>query len=198
MKLLLCTLNENKIKEITLALKDLPIEIITLFNLKDNENHVETGLTLEENSFLKAKHYGSKHQLLALGDDTGLQVDFLSGAPGVYTNRYEKTAELRNKKLLNALKDTNNKKANFKTVFCLYNPLNENKYYFTGILEGFITESLKGENGFGYDPIFYLKEHNKTLAELTMTEKNELSHRGKAVKLLKEFLNENINNIWHP
>lgn len=195
MKLLLCTFNKNKIKEIKQTLKNIPIDIITLFALNDHENITENGLTLEENALIKAKHYGLKHKIIALADDTGLEVDFLSGAPGVHTNRYEKTDELRNKKLLKALKKTTNRKARFKTVICLYNFSNNKEYYFTGIIDGFITNRPKGVNGFGYDPIFYLKEKKKTMAELTLKEKNEISHRGKAMKLLQEFLNENINNI---
>lgn len=195
MKLLLCTFNKNKIKEIKETFKKMPIDIITLFDLNDNENIIENGLTLKENALIKAKHYGLKHKMIALGDDTGLEVDFLLGAPGVHTNRYEKTDELRNKRLLFELKDTSNKKARFKTVICLYNPINNKEHYFTGIVNGLITDQPKGTNGFGYDPIFYLKEKKKTMAELTLDEKNKISHRGKAIKLLQEFLNENIDNI---
>ena len=97
MKLLLCTLNKNKIKEISEVLKNTPINIITLFDLKDNEDVVEDGLTIEANALIKAKHYGDKHQMLAIADDTALEVDYLAGGPGVHTKRYEKTDELRNK-----------------------------------------------------------------------------------------------------
>src|SRR5690554_3896750 len=139
MKLLLCTLNENKIKEIKEALNKIPIDIITLFSLNDNEDVNETGTTLKENAFLKAKHYGEKHQMLALGDDTGLEVDYLLGAPGVHTKRYAKTEALRNKKLIKALKGKTNRKARFKTVICIYNPFKKEEYYFEGIVNGFIT-----------------------------------------------------------
>lgn len=197
MKLLLCTLNDNKIKEITKALNKMPIDIITLFSLNDNEDVNETGTTLKENAFLKAKHYGEKHQMLALGDDTGLEVDHLLGGPGIHTKRYAKTDALRNEKLLRNLKNIANRNALFKTVICVYNPFKKEDYYFEGIINGFITKEPKGTHGFGYDPIFYVNEKNKTMAELSLEEKNEISHRGKAIKLLQEFLYENINNIWY-
>lgn len=198
MKLLLCTLNKNKIKEISEVLKNTPINIITLFDLKDNEDVVEDGLTIEANALIKAKHYGDKHQMLAIADDTALEVDYLAGGPGVHTKRYEKTDELRNKKLIRELANTSNKKARFRTVVCLYNPKNKKEYYFEGIVNGLIVDEPRGNYGFGYDPIFYIKEKDKTMAELTVEEKNEISHRGKAIKLFGEFINENINNIWYP
>lgn len=197
MKLLLCTFNKNKIKEIKRAFKKSPVSIITLFDLKDNEEVSESGLTFEENALIKAKHYGLKHQMMSLGDDTGLQVDYLDGGPGVFTNRYERTVELRNKKLLKELKNVTNRNAQFKTVMCLYDPFKEKEYYFTGVLEGSISNRPIGTLGFGYDPIFFVEEKGKTMGELSLEEKNEISHRGKAINLLKEFLNENINNIWY-
>lgn len=195
MKLLLCTLNKNKIIEIKERFKSLPIDIITLFDLKDNEEVVENGKTFSENALIKAMFYGQKHNLLSLADDTGLELDALGGGPGVFTNRYERTEERRNKKLLKELQGVNNRDAQFKTVMVLFNPLTKEEYYFEGVVKGEIAFKPKGNKGFGYDPIFYIKELNKTMAELTTSEKNDISHRGKALKSLKEFLNENINNI---
>lgn len=195
MKLLICTNNENKIKEIKQALALMPINIITLFDLKDDFNVKETGSTFQENALMKAKYFGDKYQMLSLADDTGLEVAYLNGGPGVYTKRYEKTAERRNQKLLKELKGITNRKANFKTVLCLYNPQTNKEFYFTGTVNGEIAETPRGEEGFGYDPIFYLNNLNKTMAELTLEEKNEISHRGLAIKKLKEFLDENINNL---
>ena len=195
MKLLLCTLNKNKIKEIKQFLKDSPINIITLFDLKETIKVKEDGETFKENALIKAKYYGTKHQIIAIGDDTGLEVDYLNGGPGVYTNRYEKTDKKRNEKLLKELLNAENRKARFKTVIALYNPFNEKEYYFEGVVNGEISKTFRGSNGFGYDPIFYIPELKKTMAEISIEKKNDISHRGKALKSLKEFLNENINNF---
>lgn len=195
MKLLLCTLNKNKIKEIKQFLKDSPINIITLFDLKETIKVKEDGLTFKENALIKAKYYGTKHQIIAIGDDTGLEVDYLNGGPGVYTNRYEKTDKKRNEKLLKELLNAKNRKARFKTVIALYNPFNEKEYYFEGVVNGEISKTYRGSNGFGYDPIFYIPKLKKTMAEISVEKKNDISHRGKELKSLKEFLNENINNF---
>lgn len=193
MKLLLCTLNKNKIKEIKQFLKETSFSIITLFDLNETTEVKEDGLTFKENALIKAKYYGDKHQIIAIGDDTGLEVDYLSGGPGVYTNRYEKTPQKRNEKLLKELSDTDNRKARFKTVIALYNPFDKKEYYFEGVVNGEISKTMKGTLGFGYDPVFYIPELNKTMAEISIAEKNMISHRGRALKSLKEFLDENIN-----
>lgn len=195
MKLLLCTLNKNKIKEIKQSLKETSISIITLFDLKETTKVKEDGLTFKENALIKAKYYGTKHQIIALGDDTGLEVEYLGGKPGVYTNRYETTPKRRNDKMLKELSDAKNRKACFKTVIALYNPFNKKEYYFEGIVNGEISKTYRGTEGFGYDPIFYIPELQKTMAEITVEEKNLISHRGKALKQVKEFLNENLNNF---
>lgn len=197
MKLLLCTLNKNKIKEIKQFLKETSFSIITLFDLNETTEVKEDGLTFKENALIKAKYYGDKHQIIAIGDDTGLEVDYLSGGPGVYTNRYEKTPQKRNEKLLKELSDTDNRKARFKTVIALYNPFDKKEYYFEGVVNGEISKTMKGTLGFGYDPVFYIPELNKTMAEISIAEKNMISHRGRALKSLKEFLDENINYFWY-
>lgn len=197
MKLLLCTLNKNKIKEIKQFLKETSFSIITLFDLNETTEVKEDGLTFKENALIKAKYYGDKHQIIAIGDDTGLEVDYLSGGPGVYTNRYEKTPQKRNEKLLKELSDTDNRKARFKTVIALYNPFDKKEYYFEGVVNGEISKTMKGTLGFGYDPVFYILELNKTMAEISIDEKNMISHRGRALKSLKEFLDENINYFWY-
>lgn len=198
MKLLICTHNENKIKEIKDKLASLPISIISLIDLKDNETVEENGLTFRANALIKARYYGDKYNMIALGDDTGLEVLALGGGPGVFTNRYETTPERRNMRLLSELKEAKDRTARFKTSMALYVPKTGEIYYFEGSIEGEITKEPKGTQGFGYDPLFYVKELGKTMAEVDLSVKNEISHRGLALTALKEFLNETINYFWYP
>lgn len=195
MKLLLCTQNENKIKEIKEALKDFPLKLVSLKDLKDFEDIEETGQTFKENALLKAKYYAKKHNLKALADDTGLEVVSLNMRPGVYSSRYAKDDKAKISKMLLELNEITNRDAQFRTIIALYNPLNEKEVYFEGILKGTITYEPKGTEGFGYDPIFYLPELNKTLAQISLNEKSNISHRGIALKKLKEYIYENIDNF---
>jgi XTP/dITP diphosphohydrolase len=194
-KLLICTHNENKINEIKGTLLDLNIEVVTLKDLNDETEVIEDGLTFQENAYIKASYFGHKHQLLSLSDDSGLEVKHLNGGPGVYSARYAGNDLENNKKLLYTLTNVQNRNAQFKTVLALYNPNTSEVNYFEGTLKGKITEQLIGRNGFGYDPVFYVPEIGKTLAELTKEEKLKVSHRGKALEKLKEAFNENFNNI---
>lgn len=194
-KLLICTHNENKINEIKGTLLDLNIEVVTLKDLNDETEVIEDGLTFQENAYIKASYFGHKHQLLSLSDDSGLEVEHLNGGPGVYSARYAGNDLENNKKLLYTLTNVQNRNAQFKTVLALYNPNTNEVKYFEGTLKGKITEQLIGRNGFGYDPVFYVPEIGKTLAELTKEEKLKVSHRGKALEKLKEAFNENFNNI---
>ncbi|MDY0316684.1 MAG: RdgB/HAM1 family non-canonical purine NTP pyrophosphatase [Acholeplasmatales bacterium] len=194
-KLLICTHNENKINEIKGTLLDLNIEVVTLKDLNDETEVIEDGLTFQENAYIKASYFGHKHQLLSLSDDSGLEVEHLNGGPGVYSARFAGNDLENNKKLLYTLTNVQNRNAQFKTVLALYNPNTNEVKYFEGTLKGKITEQLIGRNGFGYDPVFYVPEIGKTLAELTKEEKLKVSHRGKALEKLKEAFNENFNNI---
>lgn len=194
-KLLICTHNENKINEIKGTLLDINIEVVTLKDLNDETEVIEDGLTFQENAYIKASYFGHKHQLLSLSDDSGLEVEHLNGGPGVYSARFAGNDLENIKKLLYTLTNVQNRNAQFKTVLALYNPNTNEVKYFEGTLKGKITEQLIGRNGFGYDPVFYVPEIGKTLAELTKEEKLKVSHRGKALKKLKEAFNENFNNI---
>ena len=194
-KLLICTHNENKINEIKGTLLDLNIEVVTFLDLNDETEVIEDGLTFQENAYIKASYFGHKHQLLSLSDDSGLEVEHLNGGPGVYSARFAGNDLENIKKLLYTLTNVQNRNAQFKTVLALYNPNTNEVKYFEGTLKGKITEQLIGRNGFGYDPVFYVPEIGKTLAELTKEEKLKVSHRGKALEKLKEAFNENFNNI---
>ncbi|WP_038058047.1 XTP/dITP diphosphatase [Thermodesulfobacterium hydrogeniphilum] len=192
--LLITTSNLNKAREIKEILKDLPLEIKTLKDFFDIKPPEETGKTFFENALIKAKYYAEKTGYLCLADDSGLEVEALNGAPGVYSSRFageNATDEENNKKLLEALKDIppEKRKAKFVCVMIVYYP--SGKYIKTeGIWEGKIALEPRGSFGFGYDPLFLVPEYNyeKTAAELPLEEKNKLSHRAKALKQLKEIL----------
>ncbi len=188
MKLVFASNNKNKIQEIQ-ALVPNSIQILSLEEIGCTEDIPETADTIEGNAILKANYVTEKYGYDCFADDTGLEVDSLNGAPGVYSARYageQKDANDNMDKLLSELKDKSNRKANFKTVIALN--LNGNQNLFTGIINGKIIEKKIGTNGFGYDPIFVADGYSKTFAELTMEEKSIISHRGIAVKELILFL----------
>jgi len=192
MKLVFASNNANKIKEIQ-QLLPASIEIVSLQDIGCTEDIPETAATIEGNAILKANYVTEKYGLNCFADDSGLEVEALNGAPGVYSARYAgepKNDDNNMDKLILALKDESNKKANFKTVICLN--LNGKQQLFTGIINGTITDTKTGENGFGYDPIFIADGLTKTFAELTMQEKSTISHRGIAVKQLVAFLNTTV------
>jgi len=188
MKLVFASNNKNKIQEIQ-ALVPNTFQILSLEEIGCTEDIPETADTIEGNAILKANYVTEKYGYDCFADDTGLEVEALNGAPGVYSARYageQKDANDNMDKLLSELKDKSNRKANFKTVIALN--LNGNQNLFTGIINGKIIEKKIGTNGFGYDPIFVADGYSKTFAELTMEEKSIISHRGIAVNELILFL----------
>ncbi|MBS1491880.1 MAG: RdgB/HAM1 family non-canonical purine NTP pyrophosphatase [Bacteroidetes bacterium] len=191
-RLLIASNNLHKIKEISDILAPLQIEILSLKDFPNFPEVEETGSTLEENSLLKAKTIFEKFNVATLADDTGLFVDALNGQPGVYSARYageNATYKDNCDKLLLNLKDVDgiNRTAKFESVQCLY--INETEhYFFKGIVEGKIIKQAKGDNGFGYDPLFIPKGFAKTYAEMGDEKKNDISHRALALKKFKKFL----------
>ena len=188
MKLVFASNNKNKIQEIQALVPNI-IQIVSLEEIGCTEDIPETADTIEGNAILKANYVTSNYGYDCFADDTGLEVDVLNGAPGVYSARYageQKDANDNMDKLLSELKDESNRKANFKTVIALN--LNGKQNLFTGIINGKIIEEKIGTNGFGYDPIFVADGFDKTFAELSMEEKSTISHRGIAVKELILFL----------
>ena len=188
MKLVFASNNKNKIQEIQ-ALVPNTFQIVSLEDIGCFEDIPETADTIEGNAILKANYVTEKYGYDCFADDTGLEVDALNGAPGVYSARYageQKDANDNMDKLLSELKDKSNRKANFKTVIALN--LNGKQNLFTGIINGKIIEEKIGTNGFGYDPIFVADGFEKTFAELSIEEKSTISHRGIAVKELILFL----------
>ncbi|MBI5325964.1 MAG: RdgB/HAM1 family non-canonical purine NTP pyrophosphatase [Ignavibacteriae bacterium] len=195
MKLLIGTNNQHKVREIKEILdKEFQgiFEIVTPADVLDSSIDIEeTGKTLEENAFLKSSEFYSLTNVPSISDDTGLEIEALNGEPGVNSARYSgvhgNDAENR-KKVLNLLNGVPEEKRNarFRTVICYFD---EGKAEFIeGICSGRINEEERGVNGFGYDPIFVPDGFDKTFAEMTSEEKNLLSHRGKAVRNLVEFL----------
>ena len=188
MKLVFASNNKNKIQEIQ-ALVPNTFQIVSLEDIGCFEDIPETADTIEGNAILKANYVSEKYGYDCFADDTGLEVDAINGAPGVYSARYageQKDANDNMDKLLSELKDKWNRKANFKTVIALN--LNGKQNLFTGIINGKIIKEKIGTNGFGYDPIFVADGFDKTFAELSMEEKSTISHRGIAVKELILFL----------
>ncbi len=192
-KLVLATKNLNKLKEINdLFTKLLDIEVV----LPDDDFDVEeTGATFIENAVLKAKAASLHMNLPALADDSGLSVDALEGRPGVFSARYEKTDELRIERILKELKqaESSDKSARFICAMALVDADGEIIFSAEENCCGEIIEQKQGSNGFGYDPVFYIKEMGKTMAELTLDEKNTLSHRSKALNKVIDFL-KNLNS----
>lgn len=190
MQLVFASNNKNKIQEIQ-ALVPSDFQILSLEDIGCHEEIPETADTIEGNAILKANYVTSNYGYDCFADDTGLEVDALNGAPGVYSARYageQKDANDNMDKLLQELKDKSNRNANFKTVIALN--LNGKQNLFTGIINGKIIEEKMGTNGFGYDPIFIAEGHQKTFAQLTLEEKALISHRGIAVAQLIEFLSK--------
>ncbi len=188
MKICFATNNLKKIEEVKSALGS-KFTIVSLSEIGCNEELPETGDTLEHNAFQKARHVYDNYGVDCFADDTGLEVEALAGAPGVYSGRFagEPRSDQRNiDLLLRKMKDKENRKARFKTVIALIQGGKENS--FTGVAEGEILQQRSGTGGFGYDPIFKPVGFEKTFAELSMEEKNDISHRGKAVKELVRFL----------
>lgn len=196
-KLVISTGNQNKVKEIAYMLRDLNIEVISKKDIGLGDLEViEDGNTLEDNSILKAKALAEKvdYKYIVMADDSGLFVDELNGEPGVYSSRYageEGNDEKNNKKLLEALKDTEERKAQFKTVIVL---ITENKETLVveGECKGTIGLIAKGTNGFGYDPLFTPDGFRETFGELGEDVKNQISHRAKALEKLKNEIEKMI------
>lgn len=189
MKLVFASNNKNKIQEIQQLLPE-NIKILSLEDIGCHEDIPETADTIEGNAILKANYVTQKYGYDCFADDTGLEVKALNGAPGVYSARYageQKNAADNMDKLLAALSGSSNRKAQFKTVIALN--INNQQHLFTGIAKGEITLTRKGNQGFGYDPIFKPEGYDVTFAELDMAEKAAISHRGIATNLLLKHLN---------
>jgi XTP/dITP diphosphohydrolase len=190
MELCFATNNQHKLNEVSQLLGD-SFKIVSLEAIGCSEELPEEQDTLEGNSLQKAKYVNDKFNISCFADDTGLEVEALGGAPGVYSARYageQRSSEDNMDLLLKNLSHQSNRKARFRTVITLI--LDNQIYQFEGIAKGEILESKRGEKGFGYDPLFLPEGMNKSMAELTSTEKNAISHRGEAIRKLVAFLKQ--------
>lgn len=188
MKIVFATSNKNKAAEIAKLLPE-SLEILTLHDLELKEEIPETADTLEGNAHLKAGYIWDRFGLSCFADDTGLEIEALDGKPGVYSARYagdERSDEANMQLVLNQLNSKINRNARFRTVIALY--LDGKKMEFEGIVNGTILNEKKGAQGFGYDPIFSPEKTNTSFAEMTMEEKNKVSHRARAFSKMIEFL----------
>lgn len=189
MKLVFATNNKHKFTEINRSLSST-IELLTLKDIGCKDELPETKETLEGNAEQKARYIYENFGYNCFADDTGLEIDALEGRPGVYSARYagESKDPVQNmQKVLKEMSHNNNRKARFRTVIALI--IEGKTRFFEGTVEGEILRELRGEKGFGYDPIFLPGQQTQSFAEMDLDKKNTISHRGKAVKKLVEFLN---------
>ena len=194
MEIILATHNLDKCKELQESLSDYNIKILTLSDFPEIKEIIEDGNTLEENAFIKSRTVFNLTKIPTISDDTGLEVDALKGAPGIYSARYAGPNASYNdnvSKMLKELKgiDQKYRTATFKTVVTFISK--DLELVSEGSVKGFITEKPYGNSGFGYDPIFYVLEKNKTFSEMNINEKKQCSHRGKAIANLKQLFKEN-------
>ena len=191
-KIVFATGNKGKVKEIQMILADLGVEVMTM---KEEGIHVEVeenGSTYEENAMIKAREVAKYTDAIVMADDSGLEIDYLNKEPGIYSARYmgENTSyRIKNGNLINRLLGVPDDQRTARFVCAIAAVLPDGKELTTrGVIEGRIGYEEKGENGFGYDPIFYVPEFGKTTAEMTEEEKNKVSHRGRALEIMKEEL----------
>ena len=209
MKIVFATNNQHKLDEIR-AILGTKVEVVSLADIGCHEDIPETGQTLEENALQKAEYVYNKYHLSCFADDTGLEVEALNGAPGVYSARYASMnvpngspigishdSEANMARLLRELQDKDNRKARFRTVIALIEKRDvcpcgctsvKQIHRFEGIVDGEITRQKSGVEGFGYDPIFKPEGYDKTFAELGADTKNKISHRARATQKLAEYL----------
>jgi len=194
MELVFATNNLHKLEELQ-ALLGSHFKLKSLKDIGCNEDIPEEQPTLEGNARQKAFFIFNNYGYNCFADDTGLEIDALEGDPGVYSARYAgeaKDPQANMNKVMHQLEKINNRKARFRTVISLV--INSNEKQFEGIVEGEITREKRGDSGFGYDPVFMPEGYNKTFAEMSMKEKNQISHRARAVQKLVEYLRQ-IENI---
>ena len=191
-RVIFATGNENKMKEIREILGALPLEILSMKEAGVSADIVEDGKTFEENALIKARAICKLAGEMVLADDSGLEIDYLNKEPGIYSARYmgeDTSYHIKNKSLIDRLEGVPDEKRTARFVCAIAAVFPDGKELVVrGTVEGIIGYEEKGENGFGYDPIFYLPERGCTTAELTPEEKNSISHRGNALRLMKELL----------
>lgn len=198
-KIIFATGNAGKLKEIKEIMKDLPYEIVSMKEAGIDVDIVENGTTFEENALIKARSIAALSDAIVMADDSGLEVDYLNKEPGIYSARYlgeDTPYSVKNQSIIDRLDGVPMEKRTARFVAAIACVLPDGREFTTrGTIEGVIGYEEKGSNGFGYDPIVYVPELGKTTAELSMAEKNEISHRGKGLRAMKEQLKMAINMV---
>ena len=193
-RMIFATGNEGKMREIREIMADAGMEIVSMRDAGISADIVENGTTFEENAMIKARGVAAHAEGdIVLADDSGLEIDYLNGEPGIYSARYlgeDTSYEVKNQVILDRLSGVPQEKRGARFVCAIAAVLPDGEALVTrGTIEGYIGERPAGKNGFGYDPIFYVEEYGCSTAELTEAQKNEISHRGKALRAMKEKLN---------
>jgi len=191
-KIMIASTNKHKVNEFELMLSPLGYEIHDISEISGFEDVEETGVTFQENAVLKAEHVAKYTDMMVIADDSGIEIESFNWEPGVKSARYlghDTDYTYKNTVILERMKDETNRYARFVSAIALVIP-NEDTKVFTAIFEGEIGTEIRGINGFGYDPIFYLPELGCSSSELSEEEKNKISHRGKALQEVLEYLKE--------
>ena len=196
-KIIFATGNENKMKEIRMILEDLGMPIVSMKEAGINVDVVEDGTTFEENALIKATEIAKyAENCIVLADDSGLEIDYLNKEPGIYSARYagvDTSYDIKNQLLLDRLDNVPDEKRTARFVCAVAAAFPDGTTEVVrGTIEGIIGHKIAGENGFGYDPIFYLPEYGCTTAELSTEKKNELSHRGNALRAMRAIMENKI------
>ncbi len=190
MKIIFATGNQGKMKEVKMILSDLGCEILSMKEAGIDIDIVEDGKTFEENAMIKAQAVAKLQKAIVLADDSGLEVDYLNKEPGIYSSRYlgeDTSYDEKNRYIIKQLEGVNKEKRTARFVCAIAGIMPDGETFTTrAAIEGYIGTEAKGNNGFGYDPIFYVPEYHCTTAELTLEQKNKISHRGKALQKAKQ------------
>ncbi|MBR3173890.1 MAG: XTP/dITP diphosphatase [Eubacterium sp.] len=191
-KIIFATTNKNKVREVNMMMEGFDVELVPMTDMGIDVEIEETGTTFEENAIIKAKAICEMTGEIALADDSGLEVDYLDGAPGVYSSRFlgeDTPYEIKNDYIIEKLKNAKGKErsARFACAMAMVFPDGDVETCY-GTIEGLIGYEQKGTNGFGYDPIVYVPEYEMTTGEMTPQLKNSISHRGKALEQMKEVM----------
>lgn len=197
-RIIFATTNKNKVREVNMMMKDFQVELLTMGEAGINVDIVEDGTTFEENAIIKAKTIMEMTGEIAIADDSGLEVDYLDGAPGIYSARFlgeDTSYDVKNNYIIEKLKDVKGKDRSARFVCAMAVAFPDGEVLTCkGTIEGVIAYEQKGKNGFGYDPIVYVPEYEMTTGEMAPELKNSISHRGKALEQMKEILKTRLEN----
>ena len=197
-KIIFATTNKNKVREVKMMMDDFNVELLTMKEAGIDADIVEDGTTFEENAVIKAKTIMEMTGEIAIADDSGLEVDYLDGAPGIYSARFlgeDTSYDIKNNYIIEKLKEAKGKERSARFVCAMAVAFPDGEIATCkGTIEGVIAYEQKGKNGFGYDPIVYVPEYEMTTGEMAPELKNSISHRGKALSRMKEILRTRLEN----